>query len=155
MIASEQFAYSDLQWRVLGTDISPSAVMYASRGIYSDRQTERVSQHRKTRFFARVDEDWQVQPHLQDKVSFGASNLKDIESCPFTDQDIIYCQNVLIYFKDDMVNHIVEQLVQRLRPGGLLVLGAGEAPELDLPELTRWRPETVNAYLAHANGKQL
>ena len=47
-----------------------------------------------------------------------------------------------------MANHIVDELVKRLRPGGLLVLGAGEAPEWNSPEVTRWRPEIVNAYRA-------
>ena len=148
MLASEQFAFTDVNWQVLGTDISPSAVVYASRGQYTDKQAGGVSTHRKTCFFDRVEEGWQVQPHLREKVSFGASNLKDIETCPFSDQDVIYCQNVLIYFREDMANHIVDELVRRLRPGGLLVLGAGEASEWDSPGVTRWRPETVNAYRA-------
>ena len=148
MLASEQFAYTDMKWQVLGSDISPSAVVYASRGQYTEKQAERVSTHRKTRFFDKVDEGWQVQPHLREKVSFGASNLKDIVSCPYGDQDLIYCQNVLIYFREDMANNIVDELVKRLRPGGLLVLGAGEASEWDSLEVTRWRAETVNAYRA-------
>ncbi|MCZ6831803.1 MAG: protein-glutamate O-methyltransferase CheR [Gammaproteobacteria bacterium] len=148
MLASEQFAFTEVKWQVLGTDISPSAVVYASRGQYTDKQAERVSTHRKTRFFDKVDEDWQVQPHLRDKVSFGASNLKDIDSCPFADQDVIFCQNVLIYFRGDMANHIADELVKRLRPGGLLVLGAGEVSEWDSLAVTRWRSETVNAYRA-------
>jgi chemotaxis methyl-accepting protein methylase len=148
MLASEQFAFTDVEWRVLGTDISPSAVMYATRGRYTEKQAERVSEHRRMRFFDRVDGDLKVQHHLRERVSFGASNLKDIDTCPYKDQDVIYCQNVLIYFREDMANHIVDELVKRLRPGGLLVLGAGEAPEWDSLEVTRWRPETVNAYRA-------
>jgi type IV pilus assembly protein PilK len=148
MLASEQFAYTDVLWRALGTDISPTAVIKAARGIYSEKQLERVSTHRLTRFFDRVDEGWQVQPHLRERVGFGASNLKHIEHCPYEGQDLIYCQNVLIYFRTDMANHIVDELVKRLRPGGLLVLGAGEAPEWKSPAVTRWRPEIVNAYRA-------
>ena len=41
--------------------------------------------------------------------------------------DIIFCQNVLIYFNRDRRKQIIHQLVQRLRPGGFLVLGAGES----------------------------
>ena len=86
--------------------------------------------------------------HLREKVRFGSSNLKDIDKCPYADQDVIYCQNVLIYFREEMAHHIVDELAKRLRPGGLLVLGAGEASEWESPEVTRWRPETVNAYRA-------
>ena len=51
--------------------------------------------------------------------------------------DIILCQNVLIYFKRELRNLILDHLTTRLKPGGILVLGAGEVfgwthPELDL-----------------------
>ena len=148
MIASEHLAYTDLEWRVLGTDISPTAVMYAEKGAYLDKQVAGVSPQRMTQFFDLVDERWQVQDHLRDQLRFGTCNLKHIESCPYGDQDVIFCQNVLIYFREDMVNRIVDQLVQRLRPGGLLVLGAGEVPDWKSTDVRRWRPESLNAYLA-------
>jgi chemotaxis methyl-accepting protein methylase len=148
MLASERFAFTDVRWRVLGTDISPSALAYSLRGHYTDKQMERVSTHRKTRFFEQVGETWRVQPHLRESVNFFAANLKDIDDCPYAEQDVIYCHNVLIYFSKSMANHIADELVKRLRPGGLLVLGAGEASDWDSAAVTRWRSETVNAYRA-------
>ncbi len=147
MIAAEQLAYTDVPWQVLGTDISLSALSVAEAGKYLDKQVMGVSTQRMARFFNLVDERWQVCEELRERVRFGASNLKDIDLCPYTDMDIIYCQNVLIYFRADAVNHIVDQLVQRLRPGGLLVLGAGEAPNWSSPAVSRWRAESLNAYL--------
>ena len=147
MIAAEQLAYTDVSWQVLGTDISLSALGVAEAGKYLDKQVTGVSPQRMVRFFDLVDERWQVCEELRGRVRFGASNLKDIDLCPYTDLDIIYCQNVLIYFRADVVNHIVDQFVQRLRPGGLLVLGAGEAPEWSSPAVSRWRAESLNAYL--------
>jgi type IV pilus assembly protein PilK len=146
MTAAAQFAFTDFSWSVLGTDISPSAVMYANRGAYSKEQVRNVSAHHLTRFFTRQDQDWQVQQQLRDHVRFGASNLKDIETCPYRDQDVIFCQNVLIYFRDEKVHQILDQLIQRLRPGGLLVLGAGEAADWRPTAGSRWRPDTINAY---------
>jgi type IV pilus assembly protein PilK len=148
MIASEQFAYTGQKWQVLATDISPSAVTYAGAGHYVDKQVRGVSTHRMTRYFDSDEGGWQVNKSLRNKVRFGTSNLKNIETCPYSGLDIIYCQNVLIYFRDELVNHIVSELVKRLRPGGILVLGAGEAPNWKLPEVTRWRPEILNAYCA-------
>jgi type IV pilus assembly protein PilK len=146
MIAAELFAFTDVSWNVLGTDISPSAVIHASRASYSEQQVASVSAHRRTGFFTQQDQDWHVNEQLRNRVRFGASNLKDIETCPYRDQDVIFCQNVLIYFRADMVNRIVDQMIQRLRPGGLLVLGAGEAPDWRSTAVSRWRPETLNAY---------
>jgi chemotaxis methyl-accepting protein methylase len=147
MIAAEQLAYTDVSWQVLGTDISLSALGMAEQGMYLDKQVAGVSPQRMARFFNLVDEKWLVCDELRDRVRFGASNLKDIDVCPYSDLDIIYCQNVLIYFRPDMVNHIVDQLSQRLRPGGLLVLGAGEAPDWSSPAVSRWRAESLNAYI--------
>jgi chemotaxis methyl-accepting protein methylase len=146
MAAAEQFAYTNQKWRVLATDISPSAVSYAAAGHYADMRMGGVSPHRRTHFFSRDEDGWRVAPSLRNKVRFGTSNLKNIETCPYADLDIIYCQNVLIYFRDELVNRIVSELVMRLRPGGILVLGAGEAPNWKSSEVARWRPKTLNAY---------
>jgi type IV pilus assembly protein PilK len=146
MVASEQFAYTRQKWQVLATDISPSAVTYAARGRYADKQVEGLSTHRMTHFFGWDDDAWMVDRALKNKVRFGSSNLKDIASCPYTDMDVIYCQNVLIYFRETLVNTILDELVTRLRPGGLLILGAGEGLEWESSRVDRWRSEILNAY---------
>ena len=146
MIASEQFAYTQQKWQVLATDISLSAVTSAATGHYVDKQVDGISTHRMAHFFSWDEDGWRVDEALRNKVRFGAANLKDIETCPYAELDIIYCQNVLIYFRDKLVNQIVSELVKRLRPGGILVLGAGEAPNWKSSDVSRWRPETLNAY---------
>ena len=148
MLAAERFAYTDVDWSVTGSDISVSALLEAKNGRYSGKALQRVSEHRRRRFFEKNGEQWAVQGHLSKRVSFVTANLKDVEDCPIGDQDVIFCQNVLIYFRPDMTKHIVDELVKRLRPGGLLVLGAGEATEWESPAVERWRPEIVNAYRA-------
>jgi type IV pilus assembly protein PilK len=144
--AAEIFAFSDVRWQVLGTDISPSAVMDAAQGNYSDKQVDGISIQRMACYFDYAHEGWQVVDQLREAVRFGISNLKDIASCPYSAFDVIYCQNVLIYFRPDMVEHILNELQSRLKPGGLLVLGAGEGSSWNSTMLNRWRPETLNAY---------
>ena len=146
MVAAEQFAYCGTDWQVMGTDISPSAIMHAKRGEYSERQMEAVSDHRRTHFFEPVQNGWLVGDSLRKQVRFGTSNIRDIESCPYMGLDVIFCQNVLIYFRSERARAILNALVSRLRPGGLLVLGAGEAAGWTSNRVSRWRPETINAY---------
>ena len=119
---------------------------YAAAGHYFDKQVGGVSKHRMTHFFEWAEDGWRVDEALRNKVRFGNSNLKNIETCPYAELDVIYCQNVLIYFGNDLVNHIVSELVKRLRPGGILVLGAGEASNWKSSGVTRWRPAILNAY---------
>lgn len=146
MITAEYFEYTDQRWHILGTDISPTAVMHASRGVYSGKQVGGVSQPRLNKFFSAVDAGWKVIDDLRERVRFGTSNLLHVEQCPYRGQDVIFCQNVLIYFREETVKRILDEFVDRLNPGGLLVLGAGEAPEWRSSRAERWLPGRLNAY---------
>jgi len=146
MIAAEFFEYTDQRWQVLGTDISPTAVIHADRGVYADKHVSAISPQRMARFFENTEQGWRVSPDLRDRVRFGTSNLRHLENCPYRGQDVIFCQNVLIYFREEAVNQILGQFVNRLNPGGLLVLGAGEAPEWNSSRVVRWLPGRLNAY---------
>ena len=49
--------------------------------------------------------------------------------------DVVFCQNVLIYFRRESRSAIVQRLCQYLRPGGYLFLGPAEVVGLQLPEI--------------------
>lgn len=146
MITAEYFENTGQRWQVMGTDISPSAVIHAGRGTYSQKQLTGVSPARLARFFDAEEGGWQVKPHLRERVRFGTSNLRHLEHCPYRGLDVIFCQNVLIYFRQEAVRHVLDQFVERLNPGGLLVLGAGEAPQWNSSRVIRWMPGRLNAY---------
>ena len=146
MIAAEQFRYTEQRWQVLGTDISPTAVIHARHAVYSEKQLAAVAQARREQFFEQCEGGWGIVPELKQQVRFGTSNLRDLDNCPYRGQDVIFCQNVLTYFREDMVHEILDQFVERLNPGGLLVLGAGEAPDWKSSRVVRWLPGRLNAY---------
>ena len=70
--------------------------------------------------------DYQIEDTLRARTHFFHSNLLHVNNAPFSDFNIIFCQNVLIYFERTTQLWIIDQLCERLRVGGLLVLGAGE-----------------------------
>ena len=43
------------------------------------------------------------------------------------DFDLILCRNVVIYFKDEVKQMIIEKFIESLKPGGLLFVGATES----------------------------
>ena len=57
---------------------------------------------------------------------FSADLSSATVGAPFADFNVIFCQNVLIYFEREKQRWIIDQLADRLRNGGLLILGAGE-----------------------------
>jgi chemotaxis protein methyltransferase CheR len=51
--------------------------------------------------------------------------------------DLILCRNlVFTYFDQTLQNHLLEQMMQRLRPGGWLVAGIKERLPSGVPGLT-------------------
>jgi chemotaxis methyl-accepting protein methylase len=60
--------------------------------------------------------------------------------------DIIYCQNLLIYFDRASRNEIVKNMVRHLLPDGLLILGSGELLNMDHGELEKINNPRVLAY---------
>lgn len=63
---------------------------------------------------------------------FGYLNLSDPNNYWISAQDIIFCQNVLLYFETEDRLEIVKRLCQRLNPGGYLFLGPAEIVGLKL-----------------------
>jgi chemotaxis protein methyltransferase CheR/type IV pilus assembly protein PilK len=87
---------------------------------------------------------------LRRRICFAQLNALHIEGFPLRDVDLIFCQNMLIYFPRFRRLQIIEALVKRLAPGGVLVLGPGDLPSWAHPEFTRVRFEGTLAYQRQA-----
>jgi chemotaxis protein methyltransferase CheR/type IV pilus assembly protein PilK len=66
---------------------------------------------------------------------------------PVVKVDVIYCQNLLIYFKKWLREKIMNAFVERLKPGGILVIGLGEVVDWSHPKMKRLCAEEVQAYV--------
>jgi chemotaxis protein methyltransferase CheR/type IV pilus assembly protein PilK len=65
--------------------------------------------------------------------------------------DVIFCQNVLVYFRRERVKRVLDAMVERLKPGGLLVLGPGEAAHWHHSAMGRTAHQGVSAWLRRAD----
>ena len=63
-----------------------------------------------------------------------------------TGMDVIFCQNLLIYFRRWRRREILNRLAERLVPGGLLVIGVGEMSDWQHPDLQPVADEQVLAF---------
>ena len=73
--------------------------------------------------------------------------MLNIAQMPITEMDVIYTQNLLIYFRRWRRREILNEMVKRLKPGGLLVMGLGEAVEWTHPDMKRVTDDSVQAYI--------
>ena len=119
------FASWDLQ--ILGTDISPSAVEHANRGVYSEMELSRgLTQKHRGAYFVKSGNGWRVNDTIRTRCKFEVRNLLK----PFTGVgkfDVIFCRNVAIYFTPPDRASMFGRLAQTLNPGGWFFAGSGES----------------------------
>lgn len=135
------------QFGVIGTDISLSALSRSRDGHYSPRRLEQLDPDlRKQYFQAGPDDRLQVIPSLAARVCFARLNVLELDGAPMSNMDVIFCQNLLIYFRRWRRREILNRLAERLAPGGLLVIGAGEVVGWQHPDLTPVADSQVQAF---------
>ncbi len=123
---------------VTGMDISVPALVTARKAIYEQYKVRHVpTQYLEQFFVARDDGRYQIIDALKKRACFVPFNIIDMKKTLLESMDIIFCQNVLIYFNRERRKQIIHHLVERLKPGGFLVLGAGESLNNPHPELEK------------------
>lgn len=133
---------------ITATDISRAALSLARTGIYNQRKIERLNDTYRHRYFSPVgDGKYQVVSGLRDRICFNQGNVLNISEMPVISVDAIYCQNLLIYFKKWLRENIMNAFVERLKPGGILVIGLGEVVDWSHPKMKRLNAEDVQAYV--------
>jgi chemotaxis protein methyltransferase CheR len=108
------------------TDISARALQRARAGRYTQFEIQRgLSIRRMMRWFDVHEEAWEAKPELRFRLLYGQQNLMS-DPMPAGKFDIVLCRNVLMYLAPATRRQVLDRIAGVLRPGGLLVLGAGE-----------------------------
>lgn len=132
---------------VTGTDISLSALEKGRNAIYDERRLEQVAAPLRERYFVSMPHNRaQVAPELVARVCFAKLNVLELASAPLAGLDVIFCQNLLIYFRRWRRREILNRLAERLAPGGLLVVGVGEVVGWQHPDLVPVADDQVLAF---------
>ncbi len=114
-------------YSIHASDISAASLASARKGIYHVNRLKNVPETMLARYFTRVDAThYRVIERLRERICFTRQNIMYLSRARLGMMDLVYCQNVLIYFKRRYRLMMLDQIVRHLRPGGLIVLGAGE-----------------------------
>ncbi len=131
---------SDAYFGVTATDISLPTLAKARKGVYSVRKVERIRDDLREKYFFPISaRECRVVASLRERICFTRINVLDLQKAPMRDMHLIFCQNMLIYFRRWRKREIVNRLAERLAPGGLMVLGPGEMTDWTHPKLSRVR----------------
>ncbi len=126
ILESELFEGWDV--RVIGTDLSKQSVAHARRGVYQASSLRATSARDKLRYFLEMDDGFHVTDPVKKLCQFGQMNLFDSGRGNLVGRvDAIFCRNVLIYFDVRSRKRVIDNLYQRLTPGGYLMLGHSES----------------------------
>lgn len=111
---------------IVASDVSGAALARARAGRFSQFEIQRgLPVRRMMQWFDTSGGDWIAKPELVRKLQFRQHNLTE-DAPPPGKFDIVLCRNVLIYFSHDIRRRVFAGLAGAVRPGGLLVMGAGE-----------------------------
>jgi chemotaxis protein methyltransferase CheR len=119
-------------FHIYAGDINQKNVFRAKEGHYGPRalrkQTKAFAERLNIEIGIPDSEDGFYMPdNLKSMVRFRNLNLKQIHSLKcLAGSDIIFCRNVLIYFKEEFRKTLIEEFFRLLLPGGLLCLGESE-----------------------------
>ena len=127
LLVSELLAAELSSWnvRIFATDLDEEAVTFARRGVYPSSVLRYVPGEYRERHFERVGPSYRVRKTLRDMVIFGQQDLA--RGAPFPRIDLVVCRNLLIYFKPELQQDLLDLFAYSLSAAnGYLFLGKAE-----------------------------
>ena len=114
---------------IVGSDIDTAIVAEAIEASYGRRAVMRLSPELVERYFVPAgDGRVQLIDDLRESVSFTPCNITDAGSVARQGHfDVIFCRNLLIYFDGAARIRCMQNLFDRLVPGGYMCLGHSES----------------------------
>jgi chemotaxis protein methyltransferase CheR len=120
--------FIDWDVRVIGSDISKKSLASARRGIYRGSAFRSTPPDFKVSYFVERPDGHHVIDWLRRVCYFGHLNLLDgLKATTLGRVDVVFCRNVLIYFDPGSRRRVIDNLYERLSPGGYLLLGHSES----------------------------
>jgi chemotaxis protein methyltransferase CheR len=132
MTLAESFPKSN-GWRVdiLATDLSTRVLASAAEGVWPVAKAKEIPTTYLKRFMLRGTGSrlgtMKAGAELRELIRFQRLNLNDEDYPVGGPFDLILCRNVLIYFDQRSRRRVIERLIDRLAPGGLLFVGHAES----------------------------
>lgn len=120
------FKRSQWSFSITATDVCTEALQVATKGIYPESTLDVMPASWKKSYMAKLpDGSFQVVPNIRDLITFRKFNLMD--PFPYKNYyDIIFCRNVMIYFKPQTTQQIVRKFYQANTDGGYFIISHSE-----------------------------
>lgn len=132
---------------ITATDVSQPALAVGRGGRYPISRRAEIPADLAQRYVRQAGEDsFEIDERIRRRVAFSVFNLLDLGRAPVKELDLIFCQNVLIYFPRERRVEMLAGFARLLKPGGVMILGPGEVTQWTHPGLERVSSRQVLAY---------
>jgi chemotaxis protein methyltransferase CheR/type IV pilus assembly protein PilK len=117
----------EFHYGVTGTDISLPSLRSAKQSVYLRRRLKDIPERYQHEYCEEESANhFRIKEPLRKRVCFSQLNLRDLAAAHLPVFDLIYCQNLLIYYARQHRHEIVNALTDFVTPGGYLIVGPGE-----------------------------
>lgn len=121
----------NLKYRIFATDKDAQMVNAAQLGHFDVGLLNNVSLKRFNSCFVKTEAGVKIRPQLKENIDFSVFDLFDPTlSYPsvsiYGDFDLVFCANLLFYYKQEYRVSILEKITKSLSVGGFLVTGEAE-----------------------------
>jgi chemotaxis protein methyltransferase CheR len=118
-------------YHIFATDISSRMLEFASQAVYPESKVAVIPLSLKKNYLLKnkdqTKKEVRIVAALRSKITFERHNLMEVEKFKHQDFDVIFCRNTLIYFERNTQLTVISNLVNKLKPGGYLVIGHSES----------------------------
>lgn len=121
------------QWNIfiLATDINSQVLKHAEAGIYGEWSFRNAPPWLRERYFHKLDHNrYEIAPSVREMVHFSYLNLAEAEfpspASNTQSMDIIFCRNVMMYFRPPVMAEVVRKHHQALVERGWFVVSPSE-----------------------------
>lgn len=119
---------SNINVSIYATDISAEMIKKAKEGIYSKSSMRAINSATLSRYFTQKGGRYYLNDLVKQKVRFDSVNLiKSYFPMEGNSFDIVFCKNVIIYFRIETVKTIIRKFYDMLTAGGYLFVGHSES----------------------------
>ena len=134
--------FSAVELHILGTDIDARLLERAARGCYRASSVKELPPDLLAGAFTAAAEELCVRESLRERIEFARHDIR--ATLPDVDFDLVLCRNlVLTYFEPELQRRVLDRVIKRLRPYGVLVIGVHERLPQDTSGLAPWPGATV------------
>jgi len=120
-----------LRYRIIATDIYQPALDTATKGEYNEDAVQNIKSRQLKEYFTKKGNLYGISPRLKEHINFSAYDLLDKNSLHphesiFGNFDIVFCSNVLFYYRPEPQRYILQKLIRSMNKDGYLITGEAE-----------------------------